>query len=113
MYFSDLFAHPYNKIKNDKLKTLMISLTLGFISTSSVLAQPNNQTNNVTEPQKPPEYAAKAVPSSSLSQSSSLLVDYGPLTFAPLVKKVVPAVVNIAVSHDDDPSTKPRLRVPP
>lgn len=113
MYFSDLFAHPYNKIRNDKLKTLMISLTLGFISTSSVLAQPNNQTNNVTEPQKPPEYAAKAVPSSSLSQSSSLLVDYGPLTFAPLVKKVVPAVVNIAVSHDDDPATKPRLRVPP
>lgn len=49
---------------------------------------------------------------------SPLLVQTGPLTFAPLVKKVVPAVVNIAVTQeveDDDAKVKvpPALRGTP
>ena len=43
-----------------------------------------------------------------------VLVQSGPLTFAPLVKRVVPAVVNIAVTQDvDDDSAQAKVKVPP
>ena len=43
-----------------------------------------------------------------------VLVQSGPLTFAPLVKRVVPAVVNIAVTQDvDDDGAQSKVKVPP
>ncbi len=42
-----------------------------------------------------------------------VLVQSGPLTFAPLVKRVVPAVVNIAVTQEvDDAAADARVKVP-
>ena len=41
------------------------------------------------------------------------LVRTGPLSFAPLVRKIVPAVVNIAVTQDvEEDTTPPRTRMP-
>ncbi|WP_419731145.1 trypsin-like peptidase domain-containing protein [Lichenicola sp.] len=45
--------------------------------------------------------------------SAPLLVQSGPLTFAPLVRKVVPAVVNIAVTQDVDDDSDAKVKVPP
>ncbi len=43
-----------------------------------------------------------------------VLVESGPLTFAPLVRRVVPAVVNIAVTQEvDDDEAAAKVRVPP
>ena len=43
-----------------------------------------------------------------------VLVESGPLTFAPLVKRVVPAVVNIAVTQEvDDDEAAAKVKVPP
>lgn len=53
------------------------------------------------------------IPSSSLATSATPLVEYGPLTFSPLVKKVVPAVVNIAVSQNTIPSKQKNIHIPP
>ncbi len=43
-----------------------------------------------------------------------VLVESGPLTFAPLVRRVVPAVVNIAVTQEvDDEEAAAKVKVPP
>ncbi|MCQ8278394.1 trypsin-like peptidase domain-containing protein [Acetobacteraceae bacterium KSS8] len=58
--------------------------------------------------------AALAAPVAAVPARADMpfLVQSGPLTFAPLVKKVVPAVVNIAVTQDvEDDDT--RVKVPP
>ncbi|MDG6094834.1 trypsin-like peptidase domain-containing protein [Acetobacter sp. AN02] len=57
-----------------------------------------------------PTVTATPVP---VPQSSVPVVSGMPLTFAPLVKQVVPAVVNIAVTRDVDPRTRRRLHVLP
>lgn len=60
--------------------------------------------------------AAETTPALSpeaLSDSGPPLVAGLPVTFAPLVRKVVPAVVNIAVTRDIDPSTNRRMHVLP
>lgn len=61
---------------------------------------------------------ATPVPQAATRASSEppLLVKYGPLTFAPLVKKVIPAVVNIAITEDSDSSddaVPPQIRGTP
>lgn len=45
-------------------------------------------------------------------QGGPLLVVSGPLSFAPLVRKVVPAVVNIAVTQDVDDDSQTKVKVP-
>ena len=59
-----------------------------------------------------------ATPAASRAEPSPILVQSGPLTFAPLARKVVPAVVNIAVIEDvapdqDGVSVPPALRGTP
>ena len=55
---------------------------------------------------------AALLPLSQARADDPVLVESGPLTFAPLVRKVVPAVVNIAVTQDvEDDSAK--VKVPP
>ncbi|MDI2090551.1 S1C family serine protease [Commensalibacter oyaizuii] len=61
----------------------------------------------------PPSSTTKVIPSDSLAQTSPLLVESGPLTFSPLVKKVVPAVVNIAVLQDVPVKPQKRTKIPP
>ncbi len=57
--------------------------------------------------------AAGAVPAPSRADDP-VLVQSGPLTFAPLVKRVVPAVVNIAVTQEvDDAAADAKVKVPP
>ena len=60
--------------------------------------------------------AATVVPASvpALADDHPVLVQDGPLTFAPLVRRVVPAVVNIAVTQEvDDAAADARVKVPP
>ncbi|GBR04544.1 S1C family serine protease [Acetobacter oeni] len=56
----------------------------------------------------PPPTAAPDAPPTGLPLVSGL-----PVTFAPLVRKVVPAVVNIAVTRDMDPASDRHLHVLP
>lgn len=53
------------------------------------------------------------IPSANLTNSTIPLVEYGPLTFSPLVKKVVPAVVNIAVSQNIYTKKQKKFHIPP
>ncbi|MBB2180894.1 PDZ domain-containing protein [Gluconacetobacter tumulicola] len=55
---------------------------------------------------------ARADDTALLAPPVPAIVTSGPLTFAPLVRKVVPAVVNIAVTQDADDRAK-RQPVPP
>ncbi|MBE7212802.1 MAG: trypsin-like peptidase domain-containing protein [Gluconacetobacter diazotrophicus] len=56
--------------------------------------------------------ALAVLPFAPARAEDPVLVQTGPLTFAPLVKRVVPAVVNIAVTQDVD-DEQSRVKVPP
>lgn len=60
-----------------------------------------------------PEPSKTVIPSDSLTTTATPLVEYGPLTFSPLVKKVVPAVVNIAVSQNVYSKQPKNIHIPP
>ena len=82
----------------DRVLLVLATLAAGCASTGAVRAQ--NQ----------------AAPDDMLSTLPTVpaLVRTGPLSFAPLVRKVVPAVVNIAVTQDvEDDSAPAAVKVPP
>ncbi|WP_215753551.1 S1C family serine protease [Acetobacter sp. P5B1] len=54
-------------------------------------------------------HTAHADPSTLFAPATPIVAAPGPTSFAPLVRKVVPAVVNIAVTRDSDSSTRKKL----
>lgn len=94
------------------VSTLLISL---HMQSAASQEKKSNSENIVKQDAAPAPAPApeKIVPSDELAKTSPLLVEYGPLTFSPLVKKVVPAVVNIAVSQDVPVKHPKKIIIPP
>lgn len=96
---------------------LFFSVSSFFVSMvlQSVVAQEvTKKTETITKQDNGSAPAPeKVIPSAELAKTSPLLVEYGPLTFSPLVKKVVPAVVNIAVSQDIPIKSRKKIIIPP
>lgn len=89
-------------------RTTGVSLALGslMLSASSVLTQARAATEAAASP-------APAIPVTAPPAGGLLVTGGMPVTFAPLVRSVVPAVVNIAVTRDMDPSSNRHLHVLP
>lgn len=93
-----------NQIKKKlglNLKTYLIIVLFNF----PVYAQDINKKD--IEPSK------TVIPSDTFTTSATPLVENGPLTFSPLVKKVVPAVVNISVSQNIYTKQSRNIHIPP
>lgn len=88
--------------------SFLVLITLQSAATQEVVKKPESVTKQESNPA-----SEKVIPSDELAKTSPLLVEYGPLTFSPLVKKVVPAVVNIAVSQDVPVKRRKKIIIPP
>ncbi|CAI3927204.1 S1C family serine protease [Commensalibacter communis] len=111
-------SFPYSHIAYKTILLIGISSILAALYAYSAGAQEQASKDNIVKENTAPAPAPapapeKIIPSDELAKTSPLLVEYGPLTFSPLVKKVVPAVVNIAVSQNVPIKHPKKIIIPP